>query len=247
MALTHMNLRDFVIVQELDLGLESGFTALTGETGAGKSILIDALQLVLGARADSGLVREGASRTEVSAEFHCPPALLRWLDAAGFGLPDAAVEASVLLRRSGSGTLLFGSTFGGALLFGGLAITFRLAILLRLCRGGLGRGVLLGLGRSLGHLVLCLLGRQFLRRLFLQLLLVFQALLLELGLLGLFLRRQHRRCSGCGSGSRGLLAIGDRVLQARQRRRRGIGFLQQGIETVGFGEVLAGDRLFGTK
>ena len=55
MALTHMSLRDFVIVQELNLNLESGFTALTGETGAGKSILIDALQLVLGARADSGL------------------------------------------------------------------------------------------------------------------------------------------------------------------------------------------------
>ena len=100
MALTHMNLRDFVIVQELDLGLESGFTALTGETGAGKSILIDALQLVLGARADSGLVREGASRTEVSAEFHCPPALLQWLDATGFDQPDASAEAQVLLRRT---------------------------------------------------------------------------------------------------------------------------------------------------
>ena len=51
MSLQHIVLRDFVIVRELDLDLSGGFSALTGETGAGKSILIDALQLVLGARA----------------------------------------------------------------------------------------------------------------------------------------------------------------------------------------------------
>ena len=100
MALSHMSLRDFVIVQELNLNLESGFTALTGETGAGKSILIDALQLVLGARADSGLVREGTSRAEVSAEFHCPPALAQWLDATGFAQPDGPDSAQLLLRRT---------------------------------------------------------------------------------------------------------------------------------------------------
>ena len=60
MALRRMVLRDFVIVQELELELHAGYTALTGETGAGKSILIDALQLVTGARADVGLIREGA-------------------------------------------------------------------------------------------------------------------------------------------------------------------------------------------
>ena len=67
MALTHITLRDFVIVQTLELDLASGFSVLTGETGAGKSILIDALQLALGARAESGVVREGASRCEVCA------------------------------------------------------------------------------------------------------------------------------------------------------------------------------------
>ena len=61
MPLQRMTLRDFVIVEALEIDFESGFTALTGETGAGKSILIDALQMILGARADAGLVREGAA------------------------------------------------------------------------------------------------------------------------------------------------------------------------------------------
>jgi DNA repair protein RecN (Recombination protein N) len=66
-SLKRIVLRDFVIVSELDLDLSHGFTVLTGETGAGKSILIDALQLVTGGRADVGMIREGATRTDVSA------------------------------------------------------------------------------------------------------------------------------------------------------------------------------------
>ncbi|HWV07449.1 AAA family ATPase, partial [Ralstonia sp.] len=62
MALRRIALRDFVIVRSLELDLSAGFTVLTGETGAGKSILIDALQLALGNRADAGAVREGAER-----------------------------------------------------------------------------------------------------------------------------------------------------------------------------------------
>ena len=84
MALRRISLRDFVIVSELELDLEGGFTVLTGETGAGKSILIDALQLVTGARADTGLIREGAARTEVSAEFDTPSNLQPLLLDAGF-------------------------------------------------------------------------------------------------------------------------------------------------------------------
>lgn len=95
MALKRITLRDFVIVQALDLDLSTGFTALTGETGAGKSILIDALQLTLGARADAGAVREGAQRTDVSAEFDCPATLHPWLEEAGFEADD-----SLLLRRT---------------------------------------------------------------------------------------------------------------------------------------------------
>lgn len=96
MSLRRIVLRDFVIVPSLDLDLDQGFNVLTGETGAGKSILIDALQLALGARADSGVVREGATRCEIAAEFDLPPSLRPWLDEQGF----AATEDSLLLRRT---------------------------------------------------------------------------------------------------------------------------------------------------
>ncbi|PIT78236.1 DNA repair protein RecN [Limnohabitans sp. G3-2] len=95
MALTHITLRDFVIVQTLELDLTPGFSVLTGETGAGKSILIDALQLALGARAESGVVRESASRCEVCAEFEPTPTIGAWLEEAGFD-----TNASLLLRRT---------------------------------------------------------------------------------------------------------------------------------------------------
>jgi len=95
MALRHISLRDFVIVRELDLNLSSGFSVLTGETGAGKSILIDALQLALGERSDASVVREGATRCEVTAEFDCPPQAHAVLEDAGFEILD-----TLLLRRS---------------------------------------------------------------------------------------------------------------------------------------------------
>jgi DNA repair protein RecN (Recombination protein N) len=96
--LKRLHLRDVVIVAELEVELGPGFTVLTGETGAGKSILIDALQLALGNRADATLVREGAQRAEVSAEFDAvPAALAAWLDDAGFAADDAG---TLLLRRT---------------------------------------------------------------------------------------------------------------------------------------------------
>jgi DNA repair protein RecN (Recombination protein N) len=94
-GLKRIVLRDFVIVEALDLELANGFTVLTGETGAGKSILVDALQLVTGARAEAGVIREGAPRAEVSAEFDCPAGLEAYLADAGF---DA--NETLLLRRS---------------------------------------------------------------------------------------------------------------------------------------------------
>jgi DNA repair protein RecN (Recombination protein N) len=95
MSLRRIALRDFVIVQSLDLDLATGFTVLTGETGAGKSILIDALQLALGARAEASVVREGAARCEIAAEFDLLPAIVQWLDEQGFPL-----EERLLVRRT---------------------------------------------------------------------------------------------------------------------------------------------------
>jgi DNA repair protein RecN (Recombination protein N) len=67
--LKHLNIRNLAIIDELELDFAAGFTALTGETGAGKSILIDAIGLVIGTRADSALVRAGQEKAEISAEF----------------------------------------------------------------------------------------------------------------------------------------------------------------------------------
>ena len=95
MSLRAMGLRDFVIVRSLDLEFSNGLSVLTGETGAGKSILIDALQLALGERADAGVVREGATRCEISAEFDTTAPVQLWLQAAGFEASD-----SLLLKRT---------------------------------------------------------------------------------------------------------------------------------------------------
>ena len=93
--LKRLALRDFVIVTELEVEFSAGFSVLTGETGAGKSILIDALQLALGSRGDALVVREGAARAEIAAEFDTPAALGAWLDDAGF-----ASSETLLLRRT---------------------------------------------------------------------------------------------------------------------------------------------------
>ncbi|MEY4276873.1 MAG: hypothetical protein RI975_138, partial [Pseudomonadota bacterium] len=96
-----ISLRDFVIVDQLELDFASGFTVLTGETGAGKSILLDALGLVLGERADSSQIREGSNRAEISATFRIEAELIqsfgKWLDEQG--LPDEDEGQTLLLKR----------------------------------------------------------------------------------------------------------------------------------------------------
>ena len=95
--LKFLAIRDFVIVSSLELDFSSGFTALTGETGAGKSILIDALSLSLGERGDATMVRNGCERAEIAAEFDVSrlPDLQAWLNERELGGDDGVC----LLRR----------------------------------------------------------------------------------------------------------------------------------------------------
>jgi DNA repair protein RecN (Recombination protein N) len=97
MAIQRIILRDFVIVRALELELTRGFTALTGETGAGKSILIDAIQMALGERANAGVVREGATKADVAIEFDRTSAVDAWLEDAGF---EADANEQLLIRRT---------------------------------------------------------------------------------------------------------------------------------------------------
>lgn len=98
--LRRLFIRDFVIVDRLELEFSAGFGTLTGETGAGKSILIDALSLALGERADAGVVRLGCERAEVSAEFEVSPdsKVADWLAANDFE-GEADEGGAILLRR----------------------------------------------------------------------------------------------------------------------------------------------------
>jgi DNA repair protein RecN (Recombination protein N) len=90
-----LTIRDFVIVDTIELEFSNGFTVLTGETGAGKSILIDALQLALGGRGDASMVREGAAKADISADFALTQAASIWLEQNEFEND----EGGALLRR----------------------------------------------------------------------------------------------------------------------------------------------------
>ncbi len=95
--LTHIHIRDLAIVEHIELEFENGMTVLTGETGAGKSILIDALNLALGDRAETGVIRHGCERAEITAGFDISAltAVNTWLKEH-----DLAANEECLLRRT---------------------------------------------------------------------------------------------------------------------------------------------------
>jgi DNA repair protein RecN (Recombination protein N) len=98
-----LNVKDFVIVDQLQLEFEPGFTVLTGETGAGKSIILDALGLLLGDRAEAGQIREGADRAEISASFDIAhqPDLQAWLADNALSGDDSELLIRRLVDRNG--------------------------------------------------------------------------------------------------------------------------------------------------
>src|SRR3954464_5870056 len=91
-----LEVRDFVIIDKATLEPGAGFSCLTGETGAGKSILVDAIELLVGGRADAAVVREAAEKAELSAEFDVSPQLTRWLDERDL----SGDPGQLVLRRS---------------------------------------------------------------------------------------------------------------------------------------------------
>ncbi len=95
--LLQLNLRDFVIVSHLTLDFQSGFSALTGETGAGKSILIDAIALLLGAKTDTSFIRQGCNKTILNAEFSIAQSLQHFLNENDLENKDDA--QTLLIRR----------------------------------------------------------------------------------------------------------------------------------------------------
>ena len=97
--LTALSIRDIVLVDVLDLEVRDGLTVLTGETGAGKSIILDALGLALGARGDAGLVRAGAKQASATAVFTAPDdaALIALIAEKGF---EVAPGEDLILRRT---------------------------------------------------------------------------------------------------------------------------------------------------
>ena len=111
--LTHLQIRDFAIIDAIELELRPGLTVLTGETGAGKSILVDALQLLAGGRAGSEVVRHGAERAEISGTFdlaQAPRELKQWLEGQSLGGGEELIIRRVVASDGRSRAYLNGQS-----------------------------------------------------------------------------------------------------------------------------------------
>ena len=109
--LTHLQIRDFAIIDAVEVELHDGLTVLTGETGAGKSILVDALQLAVGARAGTEAIRHDAARAEIAATFDlraADPAVRGWLTEQSIEADDELVVRRVITREGKSRAYLNG-------------------------------------------------------------------------------------------------------------------------------------------
>src|SRR5690625_1320737 len=106
--LRSVHIRDFVLVDKAEIHFNAGFTVFSGETGAGKSILIDALSLALGARSDTGFIREGATRADITAVFDTPPGLADWLEQHDFDHEDDLIMRRTIDRQGRSRAFING-------------------------------------------------------------------------------------------------------------------------------------------
>lgn len=108
--LTHIHIQDFAIIEQLELDLDNGMTAITGETGAGKSIMLDAIGLVLGDRAEASMVRHGARRADISVGLDkIDDAIRNWLEEHDLDAGDGCVLRRVITAEGRSRAYINGS------------------------------------------------------------------------------------------------------------------------------------------
>lgn len=113
--LTQLQIKDFAIIDAVEIEFDEGLTVLTGETGAGKSILVDALGFLLGDRADTGSIRHGADQASVTASFDCPaPAVAAWLAATDCDTDEECVVRRVIRANGRSRAYINGASVSRA-------------------------------------------------------------------------------------------------------------------------------------